>query len=160
MSELNWGWQTIATTLTWKLAPLGLVLDLIEDVAKLPRERAFLLDRRPDGRIILSWIREREVAYHWAPERGENRASHSQLEGLWHKYTVCAAWHFVRSGKFGKRDVVTLTEQDRQAVPDNLILQCEGHGAGQIWRFLPRAEAAKIADWDRDNEGILQRFNQ
>jgi hypothetical protein len=151
--ELAWDWSEIAVVMIWKVAPNGFVL-LLEDMVSLPRERVLLEDRKPD-RITLSFISLDSAKRRSAPERGENRATVSELQGRWQKIAVVTAWHFARLGKLGKGDSITLTEQDRQCVPGHLQLMASGHAQGVEWRFLPRSEAKKIQDWDLDNEGIM-----
>lgn len=153
LPELAWGWPEIAVILTWKLAPNGFVL-LMEDLVSLPTDRVLLEDRRPD-RIVLSFISVQSALERSRPERGENRATVSELQGRWQKHAVCIAWHFARKGKLGRKDSITLTEYDRAAVPGHLQLMATGHALGVEWRFLPNEEAKKIQDWDRDNEGML-----
>lgn len=155
---LNWGWPEIATTLIWKLAPQGFVL-LLEDMISLPRDRVLLDDRRPD-RIVLSFINLPAAQRLMAAERGEHRATMTELQGRWHKIAVVSLWHFARLHKLGKKDSLTLTEYDRASLPSHLQLMASGHAQGVEWQFLPNREAKKIADWDRDNEGhlILERL--
>lgn len=158
MKELNWDWSQIATVLIWKLAPHGFVL-LLEDMISLPRERVLLDDRRPD-RIVLSFINLPAAQRLMAAERGEQRATMTELQGRWHKIAVVSLWHFARRHQLGKEDSLTLTEYDRASLPSHLQLMASGHAQGLEWQFLPNAQAKKIADWDRDNEGhlILERL--
>lgn len=144
--ELAWDWSVIAVTLLWKLAPQGLVM-LREDMARLPRDRVLLEDRQAD-RIVLSFIPLREAKRRAAAERGEQRATVSELQGRWQKIAVVALWSLSKTG-------CTLTEYDRAAVPDGLQLMASGHEFGVEWRFLPRWEAKKHRDWDFDNEGKM-----
>jgi hypothetical protein len=153
LPELSWDWPEIAVILHWKLAPLGYVL-YPEDLVTLPTDRVLLTDRKPD-RITLTFISVESAKRRAAAERGETRATVSELQGRWEKIAVCMLWHFAQRGKLGKRDSITLTEYDRQSVPGHLQLMATGHAQGVEWRFLDRAEAARLAKWDKDNEGAM-----
>lgn len=144
--ELSWGWAQIAVVMIWKLAPKGFVM-LREDMARLPMDRVLLEDRQPD-RICLSFIPLNQAKKRMAPERGEHRATLSELQGRWQKIAVVALWSLAKQG-------VTLTEQDRAAVPGGLQLMASGHEFGVEWRFLPSWEAKKHRDWDLENEGRM-----
>lgn len=144
--ELSWDWSLIAIVLIWKLAPKGFVM-LREDMARLPMDRVLLEDRQPD-RIALSFIPLKDAKRRAAPERGEHRATVSELQGRWQKIAVVALWSLSKTG-------VTLTEYDRAAVPAGLQLMASGHEFGVEWRFLPRWEAEKYRKFDQDNEGRM-----
>jgi hypothetical protein len=150
--ELNWGWPEIVVTMIWKLAPNGFVM-LTEDLVALPRDRVMLDDRQPD-KIVISFVTLATARRLMAPERGENRATLSELQGRWYKTAAVLAWKWTRSGLIAKAGV-TLTEYDRQAVPGHLVLMASGHADGIEYQFLPRTEAKRIEDWDRENEGII-----
>jgi hypothetical protein len=153
--EIAWGWPEIAVVLIWKIAPNGFVM-AVEDLVTLPRERVLVEERKPDS-ITLSFVTLATAKKLMAAERGEERATLSELQGRWQKIAICTAWHFARLGKLGRKDSIVLTEQDRQAVPGHLKLMASGHADGIEFRFLPRAEAEAIAKWDLDNEGIMIR---
>jgi hypothetical protein len=144
--ERSWDWAQIAVVLIWKLAPKGFVM-LREDMARLPMDRVLLEDRRVD-RIVLSFITLAEAKKRGAAERGQHRATVSELQGRWQKIAVVALWSLSKTG-------VTLSEYDRAAVPDGLQLMASGHEFGVEWRFLPRWEAKKHRDWDLENEGKM-----
>lgn len=144
--ELAWDWSQIAVVMIWKLAPKGFVM-FREDMARLPMDRVLLEDRRVD-RIVLSFITLKDAKKRSAAERGEHRATVSELQGRWQKIAVVALWSLSKTG-------VTLTEYDRAAVPDGLQLMAWGHEFGVEWRFLPRWEAKKHRDWDLENEGKM-----
>jgi hypothetical protein len=144
MAELAWDWSVIAVALIWKLAPKGFVL-FREDMARLPLDRVLLEDRQAD-RITLSFIPLKEAQQRAAPERGEKRATVSELQGRWQKIAVVALWSLSKTG-------ITLTEYDRAAVPDGLELMASGHEFGVEWRFLPRWEAQQHRKWDFEHEG-------
>jgi hypothetical protein len=143
-NELAWDWSQIAVALIWKLAPKGFVM-FRHDMARLPMDRVLLEDRQSD-RICLSFITLKDAKKRSAPERGEHRATVSELQGRWQKIAVVALWSLSKTG-------ITLTEYDRAAVPDGLQLMASGHEFGVEWRFLPRWEAKKHRDFDLEHEG-------
>jgi hypothetical protein len=151
--ELAWDWPTIAVTLIWKIAPMGFVL-LLEDMITLPRDRVLLTDRQPT-KIVLSFISVESAKRRASAELGEHRATVSELQGRWEKIAVCTLWHFARRHKLGKKDSIALTEYDRAALPSHLQLMASGHADGVEWQFLPNVNAQRIADWDKDNEGMI-----
>lgn len=153
MSEVTWDWPVIATTLIWKLAPKGFVLRK-ETLFTLPMDRVLMVDRKAD-RITLAFITIDDAQDRMAPELGEHRATKSELQGRYEKLAVCTAWQFARTHKLGKKDSITLTEYDRAAVPADLQLMASGHARGIEWQFLPNSQAKKIANWSKDNEGML-----
>jgi hypothetical protein len=150
LPEINWGWPEIAVILIWKLAPNGFVM-LTEDMTSLPFDRVLVEDRQPD-KLTLGFVAVRKAKALTRPERGSEKASVSELQGRWMKIGICTLWHFARAHKLGRRDMITLTEQDRQAVPADRQLMASGHAHGVEWRFIRKLEAAKLAAWYRDNE--------
>lgn len=135
LNELAWPWQTIAMTLMWKLAPKGLILvptDLV-----LPQDRVMLEERTPD-RINLTFITLTEAYQRTHAERDEDRASTDRLQGRWQQIATVLLWKLRKAG-------ITLTEQDRGAVPGNIELLTSGHPDGVEWRFIPKLQAAALA---------------
>jgi hypothetical protein len=142
--ELTWDWSVIAVTMIWKLAPKGFVM-FRHDMARLPMDRVLLEDRQAD-RIVLSFIPLKEAQQRTAPERGQHRATVSELQGRWQKIAVVALWSLSKTG-------ITLTEYDRAAVPNGLQLMASGHEFGVEWRWLPRWEAERHRKADLEHEG-------
>jgi hypothetical protein len=148
--EINWDWAEISVILAWKIAPEGFVMQH-EDLVTLPFDRVFVTARRP-AHLTLSFVGVKAAKRLMVAERGTERATVSELQGKWQKIAVCMLWHFARLKKLGPKDSVTLTYQDKDAVPANLQWMAAGHPFGVEWRFMPRAEAARLARWYRDNE--------
>lgn len=145
MKELNWNWETITTTLLWKLTPGGLVL-FKSDLNSLPHDRVLLEERLPD-RINLSFITLKEAYARTHAEKAEVRATTDQMRGRWRQIACIMAWRIAKEG-------VTLTEQDRQAVPGDLILMTAGHPLGVEWNFISRAVALKQRRHAFEDTGI------
>jgi hypothetical protein len=136
MKELTWGWEEIAVTLMWRLAPNGLVL--FPSDLRLPHDRVLLEERLPD-RISLSFVTLKEAHSRSHAERLESRASVDQLRGSrWQQIAVVMLWKLKRGG-------IVLTEQDRAAVPGGLELLTSGHPQGVEWRFLPKRDVLKLS---------------
>lgn len=152
MTEIAWDWAQIAVVLAWKMAPNGFVM-FPADLVALPRERVMLDDRKAD-RITLSFVTITAAKRLLAAERGEHRATLSELQGRWHKIVAVCAWKWTREGLIPKSGVI-LSEYDRQAVPGNLILMASGHEQGIEYRFLPRAEAQSIETKAREDDGVV-----
>lgn len=150
LPEIAWGWPEIAVILIWRLAPDGFVMD-IADMTTLPHDRVLVEDRKPD-RLTLGFVAVKKAKKLMRPERGNEKATVSELQGRWMKIGICTLWHFARAKKLGRTDTVVLTEYDRHAVPGDKQLMATGHAHGVEWRFMPRAEAAKCAAWYRENE--------
>jgi len=153
LPEIAWGWPEIAVILAWRLAPNGYVI-LKEDLISLPTDRVLMEERKPE-RLTLAFIPIARAVRLMDKARGTQAATTSELQGRWQKIAVTTAWHFARRRMLGKFDSITLTEYDRQAVPSDLTLMASGHSQGVEWRFLPHAEAARLAAWDREHEGIM-----
>lgn len=131
-TELNWGWQTIATVLLWKLTPGGLVL-FPQDLKALPHDRVMLEERLVD-RINLSFITLQEAYSRTHADKPESRASTDKLVGRWKQIAAVMVWKLAKGG-------VTLTEYDRRALPSDLILMTAGHALGVEWNFISRTVA-------------------
>ena len=153
LPEIAWGWPEIAVILAWRLAPNGFVI-LKEDMISLPTDRVLMEERKPD-RLTLAFIPVARAVRLMDKARGTQAATTSELQGRWQKIAVVTAWHFARKRQLGKHDSITLTHQDQAAVPANLTLMASGHSQGVEWQFMPHAQAAKLAAWDKDNEGML-----
>lgn len=154
-SEIAWDWPEIAVILAWKLAPNGYVI-LREDLFTLPTDRVLLEDRREDA-LVLSFIGVKAAKKLTLQKRGVDTTTVSELQGRWQKIAITTLWHFARAGKLGRADSITLTEQDRAAVPGDCLLMASGHSQGVEWRFIPRALCKRQEDWDRENEGMMIR---
>jgi hypothetical protein len=151
VKELDWGWQLIAQTLLWKLAPGGVVLFPHE--LKLPQDRVLLEERLPD-RINLSFITLKEAHARTHAERSEQRATTDKLVGRWKQIAVVMAWKLAKNG-------VTLTEYDRQSIPSDVILMTAGHRLGVEWQFVPRvlAEKQRLREFEDTGKDIRERPN-
>lgn len=75
-------------------------------------------------------------------------ASIQGLEGRWEKLFAAMAWRY---GKDGFR----LRRADFEALPPDRVLLIHGHADDLEFRFVPPAEAKRIADFERDNEGRM-----
>lgn len=150
LPEISWDWPEISVILAWKLAPNGFVM-VHEDLVTLPFDRVLVETRRPTF-ITLSFVGVKAAKKLTAKERGTERAIITEMQGRWQKIGICMCWHFARLGKLGPKDSVTLTEQDKQAVPGHLQWMAAGHPLGVEWRFMHRLEAARLARWYKDNE--------
>lgn len=152
MKELNWNWETITTTMLWKLTPGGLVL-FKSDLSSLPHDRVLLEERLTD-RINLSFITLKEAYARTHAEKAEVRATTDQMRGRWRQIACIMAWKIAKEG-------VTLTEQDRQAVPGDLILMTAGHPLGVEWQFIHRTVAHKqrMQAWEHEGKEIMERPN-
>ncbi len=150
MSELNWSWQLITTTLIWKLAPGGLVL-FASDLTALPHDRVLLEERTAD-RISLSFITLKEAHARTHAAKAEQRASTDKLLGRWKQIGAVMAWKLAKEG-------VTLTERDRSDVPESLILMTAGHRLGVEFQFIHRSVAAKqrFSELEESGVDILER---
>ena len=148
----SWGWDTITTTLLWKLTPGGLVL-FPQDLNALPHDRVMLEERLCD-RINLSFITLKEAHSRTHAERAESRATTDKLVGRWKQIAAVMAWKVAKQG-------VTLTEYDRQSVPSDLILMTAGHPLGVEWQFISRALALKQRRqvWEHEGKEIMERPN-
>lgn len=152
MKELDWPWSVICTTAFWKLAPGGLVL-FPQDLKALPHDRVLLEERLPD-RINLSFITLKEAYARTHAEKPENRASTDKLTGRWRQAAVVILWRIAKQG-------VTLTEQDRQAVPGDLILMTAGHPLGVEWNFIHRSVAARqrMRAWENEGKETMEKLD-
>lgn len=145
--ELAWDWPQIAVVLVHKLAPDGVVVTR-RDLGGLPMDRVLVEDRRVD-RIIYRWVELKEAQRMRKPlaQKGE-RAGVIQLQGRWQKLAVVLLWKLTKEG-------CVLMGYDRDAVPADKILLAHGHKEEIEYRFVPRAEAARIQKWERENEGKI-----
>ena len=148
MSEINWGWPEIAVTLVQKLAPDGVIVTR-KDLGGLPQDRV-LVEERLHDRIIYRWMRPEDARAHTKrlKEKTGEKAGVSQLQGRWQKLGVVLLWKLARDG-------CVLMNYDRDAVPADKVLLAHGHENEIEYRFVPRAEAARIQQWEKDNEGKL-----
>jgi hypothetical protein len=151
--EVSWGWPEICVALMWRLAPAGVVITRA-DLHALPMERVLLEDRRAKE-MIFSWIPISQAKARLkasAPAKFGERATLSELQGRWQKIACVLMWKLAKDG-------ITLTPKDLAAVPSDRILLAHGHADDIEYRFVPRAEAKRIQDWEKDNEGriILER---
>lgn len=145
--DIAWGWPEITVTLMWKLAPAGVVLTR-RDLAALPMERVLMEERSPT-QIEYSFISMKAAERRWKPKDAkQERAGASQLQGRWQKIAAVLLWKLAKDG-------VVLTRWDRDQVPADKVLLAHGHAQDIEYRFCPRAEAAAIAKWERDNEGKI-----
>lgn len=149
MTELAWDWPEIAVVLMWKLAPGGCVITR-KDLARLPMDRV-LVEDRSDREIRFSWVTPQEAQRRagnmpGATVQGQEKASVSQLQGRWQKIAVVLLWKLAKDG-------CRLTRWDRDQVPVDKTLLAHGHAQDIEYRFVPRAEAERVAKWERDNEG-------
>ena len=77
------------------------------------------------------------------------------LEGRWEKLFAVMAW------KYGK-DGFRIRKADLNSLPHDRVLLIHGHADDLEFRFVPPEEARRIAEWERDNEGleITERLTQ
>lgn len=151
LREVSWDWPEITCMLMWKLAPKGCTITR-QNLGALPRDRVLVEDRTSEG-IDFQWISLEEAQKRSAPVAGVAsttvpRASVSQLSGRWQKIAVVLMWKLARDG-------VRLTLDDKRALPSDQTLLAEGHANDIEYRFVPRADAVRIAVWERDNEGKM-----
>lgn len=152
--EISWDWAEISVVMMWRLCPQGLILTRT-DMGRLPMDRVMIYDRGPHE-IKFRWMRPEDARAHakrLKSATGE-RAGIEQLQGRWQKLGVILLWKLTRD------EGLTLTRADREAVPSDKKLLTRGFKDGVEFRFIPLAEAARIAKWERDNEGkmILEGF--
>jgi hypothetical protein len=157
MGELTWGWVTIACVLAWRLAPEGIVITR-KDLASLPHDRVLKDHRDVEGTLIrFSFVSIEEAQRLTRPVviGAKPEASVSELQGKWQKIACVLLWKMARDG-------ITLTQADRDAMPADRTLLMHGHAQDLELRFLPHAQAARIAAWERDNEGheVMERVLQ
>ncbi len=146
MGELAWDWPEITTVLMWKLAPAGVVITR-RDLGALPLDRVLIHERLSD-RMIFTWMTPEAAQAHskaLKTQRGE-KAGLVQLQGRWQKIAVVLLWKLAKDG-------VTLGIWDRDTVPTDKVLLAHGHAQDIEYRFETRAEAQRIARWEKDNEG-------
>lgn len=148
INEIAWDWPEITCVLMWKLAPTGVVITRA-DLGRLPVDRV-LIEERSTTQINYRWMRPEDARSHskrLKHKTGE-RASVSQLQGRWQKIGVVLLWKLAKDG-------CVLTQWDRDQVPADKTLLAHGHAQDIEYRFVPRAEAIRIAKWERDNEGKI-----
>jgi hypothetical protein len=133
MNEIAWDWPEIVCVLMWKLAPKGVVITR-KDLAALPIDRVLKYDRLAD-RMIFRFV---------PPQPGP----FEELQGRWQKIAVVLLWKLAKDG-------VTLGQWDRDTVPADKTLLAHGHEQDIEYRFVQRAEAIRIAKWEKDNEGKM-----
>jgi hypothetical protein len=149
VGEIAWDWAEIAVVMMWKLCPKGLVLTRA-DMGRLPQDRVMIEDRGVDD-IRFRWMRPQDArayATRLKKATGE-RAGVSQLQGRWQKLGVVLLWKLTRD------EGLVLTRADRTAVPGDQKLLTRGTHDAVEFRFIPTAEAIRIAKWERDNEGKI-----
>lgn len=146
--ELNWGWPEIAVVLVQKLAPEGVVVTR-KDLGGLPMDRV-LVEERLSDRIIYRWMRPEDAKAHTRrlKEKTGEKAGVSQLQGRWQKLAIVLLWKLAKDG-------CVLMRYDRDAVPADKVLLAHGHKEDIEYRFVARAEAARIQTWEKDNEGKI-----
>lgn len=148
-TEIAWDWAEIAVVLMWKLCPQGIVLTRA-DMGRLPQDRVMIEERNVDN-IRFRWMRPQDARAHATRLKkatGE-RAGVSQLQGRWQKLGVVLLWKLTRD------EGVVLTRADREAVPGDQKLLTRGMHDAVEFRFIPTADAIRIAKWERDNEGKI-----
>jgi hypothetical protein len=145
--EIAWDWPEISCVLMWVLAPNGVVITR-KDLGGLPIDRVLIEDRSPTA-IRFSWMTpEQARRLSQRQSRKGEKASVSQLQGRWQKIVVVLLWKLAKDG-------CVLTQSDRDRVPADKTLLAHGHEHEIEYRFVPRAEAIRIAKWERDNEGKI-----
>lgn len=147
-TELAWEWPEIACVLMWKLAPEGVTITR-RDLGCLPVDRVLIEERTPT-KIHFRWMRPEDARAHakrLKATTGE-KAGVSQLQGRWQKIGVVLLWKLAKDG-------CVLTGWDRDQVPGDKTLLAHGHEQDIEYRFVPRAEALRIAKWEKDNEGKI-----
>lgn len=146
--ELSWGWPEICCTLMWKLAPEGVTITR-GDLHALPQDLVLmhttLHDRMEFKFVELEYARRlRDIA----PQTGSEKIAVSSLEGRWQKIATTLLWKLAKGG-------VILMQWDRDALPADRVLLAHGHAKDIEYRFVPRSEATRLANWERDNEGKI-----
>lgn len=146
MSELSWDWPEIACVLVQKLAPQGVVITR-KDLARLPMDRVFIVDRE-ETVIRFRWLRPEDARNlsKRIKEKTGTKAGVSQLQGRWMKLATVLLWKLAKDG-------CVIGQLDRAQVPADKVLLAHGHAEDLEYRFVPRAEAARIQAWERENEG-------
>ena len=145
--ELDWDWPEIALTLMWRLAPKGVVISR-SDLGSLPLDRVLAVERSWHS-IHLHFIDEKalEKMAKRPAESGE-RPTVEELSGRWQKAAIVLLWKLAKNG-------IRLTGADRRRVPAHVQLLQQGHAQEIEFRFVSHAISAKIAAWERDNEGKI-----
>ena len=140
----------------WRLAPTGCKVTR-KDLGGLPMDRVLVYDLN-GGTIAFSWITlpamQRRVAAGAASGDPDDKVGLEQLQGRWMKLASVLLWKLAKDG-------LTLTQADFEAVPADTQLLAQGTADAILYRFLPHAEAARIAARDRDNTGklLIERAN-
>jgi hypothetical protein len=146
MSELNWDWPEIAVMLVQKLAPGGVVVTR-QDLGSLPMDRVPVEERLED-RITYRWMCPADAKAHAKRIRQKTgeKVGLQQLQGRWQKLAFVLLWKLAKDG-------CVLMNYDRDAVPADKVLMAHGHKDDIEYRFVPRAEAARIQKWEKEHEG-------
>lgn len=146
-AEISWDYAEIAVVLMQRFAPIGCVLTRA-DLGGLPQDLVLREEREPEY-LEFSWLPVDEaMRLNAFLKQARRPASVSELQGRWQKFCAVMLWKFARDG-------VRLTELDRARVPADKVLLAHGHEQDIEYRFVPRAEAARIATWEADNEGKM-----
>jgi hypothetical protein len=145
------GWPEVFCILVWRLAPGGVIFTR-RDLGRLPMDRVLLEDRR-ETEIRFTWITLEDAQERAKPVNAlQEKAGVSEMQGRWQKLGCVLLWKLAKSG-------CTITHMDRNAVPADRQLLLHAHADDLEYRFVPHAEAKRIADWERFNEGrsIVER---
>ncbi len=136
----------IAVVLVQKLAPNGVVVTR-KDLGSLPMDRVLVEERQSD-RIVYRWMRPEDAKAHTKrlKEKTGEKAGLQQLQGRWQKLAIVLLWKLARDG-------CVLMNYDRDAVPVDKVLMAHGHKDDIEYRFVQRAEAARIQAWEKEHEG-------
>jgi hypothetical protein len=152
-NEINWGWPEICVVMLWKLAPKGIEVR-VADLIALPMDRVGMIKRRPEYvqlRFIPIGEAQKKVDH---PDEAGEKALVEELHGRWQKAVWVVLWKLRKQG-------VRLTLSDKDAVPADkqLLMHAPEKSDAILYRFVPHAEAERIAKWERENEGriILER---
>jgi hypothetical protein len=148
MAELAWDWAEIAVVLVQKLSPQGVVVTR-KDLGSLPMDRVLIQERLTD-RITFRWMRPEDAKAHAKrlKDKTGERAGLLQLQGRWQKLACVLLWKLAKDG-------CVLMAYDRDAVPADKVLLAHGHRDDLEYRFVARAEAARIQKFEKENEGRL-----
>jgi hypothetical protein len=146
--ELAWDWPEICCVLMWKLAHNGVVITR-RDLGGLPMDRV-LVEERTSTHIHFSWMTPEASQQHSKRVKAKTgqKAGVAQLQGRWQKIGVVLLWKLAKDG-------CVIGQIDRDQVPADKTLLAHGHENDIEYRFVPRAEALRIQQWERDNEGKI-----
>lgn len=150
--QLAENWPAIAALVVWKLGN-GYCLVTRKDLKALPLDRVLVTDTTADE-VRFRWItpaRAHGLSQQIARSTGgKEKANVTQLDGRWQKIAVVLLWQLAKDGWDLK-----VRDQDDLPADKIMLTHAPAHGDTLEFRWVPRAEAASIQKWEKDNEGRI-----